>query len=309
MTSLVDLITPTNLQEEYDKFFASSTYSPIFHYIWQDQEIEPEFSVKLKYPLWEAIRHQDHPAIVESAGKLFEVEISEEVLDRAVVITKQEGKQSSGSAIALKELFDLAFREFDLDYKAKIVDGHGFYMRPRHEKKELLISQHIQFEYFSMEAEVKHEMAHIIRYVNGKQNKIKRSERFLPTEEGLATWCQDHTNDDLSQVQHAMEYVGSAVGIGSGFRDIYECFCAMGMSKELAWKRASRHKFGFIDTSLPGDILKPAMYFANAQKIEELTQDEKVRLFMGKINLDELPSYPAYVGRWSAQKIVNYFSL
>lgn len=309
MTNLIDLITPTNLQVEHDKFFATDTYSPIFHYIWQDQEINPDFTVKLKYPLWEAIKIHDHPAIVEAASKLFEVEIREDVLDRAVEITKQEGKLSTGTATELKQLFDQAFTEFGLDYTAKIVPQAGFNMRPRHETKELLISEHIQFEYFSMEAEVKHEMVHIIRYLNGKHNGIKRSERFLPTEEGLATWCHDHANNDMSQVQHAMEYVGSAVGIGSSLREIYECFCAMGMSKELSWKRASRHKFGFVDTSLPGDILKPAMYFANAEKVDRLSRDERLRLFVGKIYLDELSQYPNYKGVWPAKKLEKYFSL
>jgi hypothetical protein len=309
MTSLVDLITPINLGEEHDKFFASSTYSPIFHYIWQEQEIQPEFSVQLKYPLWEAIKLQDHTAIVEASSKLFEVQISEDVLDRAVAITKQEGQDSKGSAEEIKLLFDQAFKEFNLDYKAKIVERAGFNIRPSHTTKELLISEHIEFGYFSMEAEVKHEMVHIIRQVNGKHNGISPSQRFLPTEEGLATWCQDHANDDLSQVQHAMEYVGSAVGIGSGLREIYDCFCAMGMSKELAWKRAVRHKFGFVDTSLPGDILKPAMYFANAKKVDKLNQEERLRLFVGKINLEEMANHQLYIGQWSHNKIINYFNL
>jgi hypothetical protein len=309
MTSLVDLITPTNLREEHDKFFASSTYSPIFHYIWQDQSIEPEFSIKLKYPLWDAIKQQDHPTIIEAASKLFEVEIQEDVLDRAVAITKQDGQASSGSATDLKLLFDQAFKEFDLDYEAKIVERSGFNIRPSHATKELLISEYIEFGYFSMDAEVKHEMVHVIRQVNGKHNGITPSQRFLPTEEGLATWCQDHTNNDLSQVQHAMEYVGSAVGIGSGLREIYDCFCAMGMSKELAWKRAARHKFGFVDTSIPGDILKPAMYFANAEKVDKLSQDEKLRLFIGKINMDEFQVHQAYQGVWNSDKIKNYFNI
>ena len=82
-----------------------------------------------------------------------------------------------------------------------------------------------------------------------------------------------------------------------------------GMSKELAWKRASRHKFGFVDTGKSGDILKPAMYFANEEKIDKLTTEEKLRLFVGKISLDELKDHPQYVGKWGEETLTGYFNL
>ncbi len=85
--------------------------------------------------------------------------------------------------------------------------------------------------------------------------------------------------------------------------------CELGMSKDLAWKRSSRHKFGFVDTSQPGDILKPAMYYANEIKVAKLTTDEKLRLFVGKIALSELSGYPTYTGIWSAEKIIAYFKI
>ena len=81
------------------------------------------------------------------------------------------------------------------------------------------------------------------------------------------------------------------------------------MSAELSWKRASRHKFGFVDTSLAGDILKPAMYYANSAKIDNLTTNERLRLFVGKINLHQLNEYSEYIGRWPAQTLQDYFKL
>ncbi len=309
MTNLLDLITPTNLETERVKFLDSHTYNPTFHYTWQDEDVSPRFSIKAKYPLWEAIRTQNREEIVATASNLFGVRIEEDVLDRAVEITKGEGDRFEGSAKEIKAMFVSVFDSFNIDYQIQIVDIGGFNIRPDHKNRRLLISKDIHFEYFSMEGEVNHELVHVIRSLNGKHNKIKRRDNFLSTEEGLASWCQDHTNDDLSQVQHAMEYVGSAVGIGSSLRDIYDCFVAMGMSTDLAWKRASRHKFGFVDTEYPGDILKPAIYFANSQTIDALTSNERLRLFVGKINQQDLIEFPEYKGIWAREKIQAHFKL
>ena len=306
MTDLLSLITPTNLQIEKEKFLASSNYHPIFHYIWQDQVINPTFSIKLKFPLWEAVKTQNIQEIMFAAQNLFEVTINDKILIKANDDTKLKGKISVGSATKIAQLFEQAFTQFDLDYTVKISPETGFNLRPRHKDNQIVISKDIHFDYFSMEAEVHHELVHIIRYRNGKYNKIKRSQRFLPTEEGLAAWCQDNTNDDNGLAQHAMEYVASSVGLHGSLRDIFDCLCDLGMSKELAWKRACRHKFGFVDTKKPGDILKPAMYYQNEQKIAVLNADEKLRLFVGKISLDELKNYPSYSGIWPAEQLKDY---
>lgn len=310
MTNLLDLITPTNLDIERDKFFASNTYNPTFRYIWQDKSIVPNFSIKAKYPLWEAIRVQDHLAITSAASKFFEVNIEDNVLNRAQEHADIKGKGSTGSAEEYKRLMEEALSSFSLDdIRVVITDESGFNSRPNHKDQTLIVSKYIHFEYFSMEGGVHHEFVHILRYQNGKFNEIERSQHFLPTEEGLASWCQDNTNDDNGLAQHAMEYVASGVGQRGSLRDVYNCMRDYGMSPELAWKRACRHKFGFVDTSKPGDILKPAIYYANEEKIAKLSTDEKLRLFVGKIPLSELSNYPVYTGLWPVEKISNYFKL
>jgi len=309
MTDLLHLITPTNLEKEKEKFFASNNYHPVFHYVWQDQPYNPTFSVKLKYPLWEAIKKQNRHEIMETAQELFEVSIDETVLLRAKIDANTKGMMSIGTVSQIVNLFEDAITEFDLDYEVLVSDATGFNIRPRHNDKQIIISRDIHFDYFSMEAEVHHELVHVIRSVNGDYNNIRRSQSYLPTEEGLASWCQDNTNNDNGLAQHAMEYVASSVGLSGSLRDVYDCLCELGMSPELAWKRACRHKFGFVETKLAGDILKPAMYYLNETRIEKLSTYEKVRLFVGKISLNELSKYPAYTGMWDQQKIIQYFKL
>lgn len=310
MTNLLDLITPINLGEEKDKFFASSSYHPVFHYAWQDEPVEPTFSIQLKYPLWEAISVQDHAGIISAAQDLFEVKLTDSQHAQAQQLASVKGEKAAGSATEYVRLLRAGLDEFNLhDIQVVLTDAAGFNARPQHANKTITVSRHIHFDYFSMEGGIRHELVHTLRYRNGQYNQIKRSQRFLPTEEGLASWCQDHTNSDNGLAQHAMEYVASSVGLHGSLRNVYDCMCDFGMEPELAWKRAARHKFGFVDTSLPGDILKPAMYFDNEMKVDKLSTDEKLRLFVGKIHQDELLNYPTYTGLWSAEQIVAYFHL
>jgi len=310
MTSLLSLITPTNLAIEKVKFLASSTYNPTFHYVWEEDIAEPTFKNEAKYSLWRAIKSQDHQNIVSSAATFFSVSISDHDLQAAKAAAAVKGKISPGSAIEYVVLLQEGLNYFGLDDVQLIIsDESGFNARPNHYAKTIIISKHIHFDYFSMEGGVRHELVHTLRYRNGKHNHVVRSANYLPTEEGLASWCQDNTNDDNGLAQHAMEYVASSVGLKGSLRDMYNCMRDLGMSSELAWKRASRHKFGFVDTSKPGDILKPAMYYANETKVDKLTTQEKLRLFVGKIALSDLPQHPHYVGLWPENQIIKYFKL
>lgn len=310
MTSLISLITPTNLESERDNFFNSKTYNPTFKYSWQDELINPTFSNPFKQKLWEAIRVQDNSLITKRAAEFFEVTITESIISDATRVAKTKGKKSVGSSSEYAKLFTEALDEFGLsDIQVIVSPQSGFNARPNHKAKTIIISEHIHFDYFSMEGGVRHELVHVLRYRNGLHNIIKRSPRYLPTEEGLASWCQDNTNDDNGEAQHAIEYVASSVGINGSMRDIYSIMCELGMSADLAWKRASRHKFGFVDTSMPGDILKPAMYYANEIKVAKLSTEEKLRLFVGKIALSDLDNHPHYRGLWPAEQLIAFFKL
>jgi hypothetical protein len=309
MTNIISLITPHNILEEKEKFFASSNYNPTFQYRWQQEQVAPIFQSPLKQQLWKAISVQDHQEITRVAGKLFEVSLDDQIIKQASHDAVQKGKIAEGSANELAALFTQALQEFEIDYQVKIVNKPGFNVRPKHESRKILISEYVHFEYFSMEAEVHHEMVHIIRSENGRFNAISRNLNYLPTEEGLASWCQDHTNDDNSFAQHAMEYVATSIAVEGSLRDVYNCFRELGASPELAWKRASRHKFGFVETKKSGDIMKPAMYYYNEQKIANLSKEARLRLFVGKISLNEIPNHPQYVGHWSQKKIESYFHL
>ena len=83
----------------------------------------------------------------------------------------------------MKRLTFLVYRSIGL----RLVDEAGFNFRPVFNKKRVLMSRYADFQFFDVAGEVRHELVHIIRYENGRYNKIKRSKSYLPTEEGLAS--------------------------------------------------------------------------------------------------------------------------
>src|SRR5690606_3781026 len=122
-----------------------------------------------------------------------------------------------------------------------------------------------------------------------------------------ASYFQDFggSGENYSLFQHAAEYVVTEIMLGASLRDGYEFLRELGFNEQLAWTRAGRHKFGFIDTSDLGDILKPAMYFTHEQTVRNLSSADRQKLLVGKINVAELLSIPEYKGRWTLETLTD----
>jgi hypothetical protein len=311
--SLLKIITPLNLADEEERFFASASYQPKFLYSWEPAQIRDGIKrLSIYEKLVHAIINQDTAAITKEAEIFFVDEWNDSLLNEAQEVLKQPLKVVSTPS--LKELVlcqEEALAKLQIDYDVVVSDQHGFVARPEHKNKRLVISKYATYHFFSMESSVRHDGVHIIRYLNGKHNQIKRSANYLPTEEGLASYMQDYggSEPNNSLYQHAAEYVVTDVCRKGSLRDGVEYLISIGFPEKLAWQRAVRHKFGFVDTSRPGDIMKPAMYFANSQKIKALSDDEKMRLMVGKISIEELPAYPEYRGRFSQEELTEFFNL
>lgn len=309
--SLLKIITPINLAEEEEKFFRSSSYHPTFKYNWDLPEISEWLVKKPKYEaLISAMINQDTEKITHNAEVMFESPWDESVYHQAV--TTLEIKATDIAKPTLDELVKAQekwLHSFGIDYSVKVVDVHGFVARPIHKLKELQISRYVEFYFFSLESSIRHDAVHLIRYLNGLYNQIPRSTGYLPTEEGLATYMQDFggLEPNNSAFQHAAEYTVTKVCRHGPLREAVDYLNSIGFPKKLAWQRAVRHKFGFVDSSKPGDIMKPAMYFAHSLKVKSLSPDEQLRLLVGKISLDDLSQHHHYLGRWSKEKLTELF--
>jgi len=313
MRTILDIITPINIAEEREKFFQSSTYNPVFRYKWTSKEIQEFANKHAKYrKLALAIEKQNSDSIIKEAQAVFETQIEKDYLVIAQNIISSNPDLPNESILTKKVIieFQRVLHYFDLSYSFTVVPHAGFNCRPIHEKKVIQVNEAIDFHFFSLDGLIKHEMTHILRYVNGKHNKISRSSNYLPTEEGLASFMQDTYGEygDASLFQHAAEYTATEIGLKSSLRQMIEYFCDIGFTKELAWQRAIRHKFGFVDTSQPGDIMKPSMYFYTEQKLKELSKKDLLKLFVGKISLNEINKFQEYSGSIPQEKLLAFFA-
>lgn len=314
MRTILDIITPINIAEEREKFFNSSIYNPIFRYEWTSKDIQEFADNHIKYKrLAHAIERQETESIVKEAKAVFETQIEENCLLIARNIISSPPEMPNNKTISTKNViteFQNVLNYFNLSYSFTVLPHAGFNFRPVYAKKEILINEHIDFHLLSLDGSIKHEMSHIIRYINGIHNKISLSSFYLPTEEGLACFMQDAYGQygEASLFQHAAEYTVTEIGLKSSLRKMIEYLCEIGFTKELAWQRAIRHKFGFVDTAKPGDIMKPSMYFYAEQKIKELPIEDLFKLFVGKISLQEIDKIQEYNGFIPKEELISYFS-
>lgn len=309
--NILSIVTPTNLAQEEAKFFASAHYQPQFTYTWDEEAISEWLKQAPQYQkLVIAVLKQDTQAITREAMERFSIPWSDELLQAAKYILQQPLR-----TVAQPTISDLvisqqkALRKLGIDYEVVLSDQRGFVARPDHQNRRLVISKYATYHFFSMESSVRHDGVHVIRFLNGQYNDIPRSFQYLATEEGLASYMQDYggTEANNSLYQHAAEYAVTEVCRKGSLREAIEYLQTLGFPKTLAWQRAVRHKFGIVDTACPGDFMKPAMYFAYQQKIKSLSDNERIRLFVGKISLNDLPRFPEYRGRWSAAELQEFF--
>lgn len=311
--TIISFLNPTNLASEKERFFASDTYNPQLTYNWNSAEIEVWLAKEPEYSgLARAIQTQKADDIHKEAGKAFSTKMDEPLLLSAQYITSIIPKTFTTLPVeAVASAFSDAFAYFKLPYRVEISEEHGFNFRPMHEERKIVLSRHLNMQFFSLDGEIKHEVLHIIRFMNTEANTIPFSSRYLPTEEGLATYFQDYVGQDgeSSLFQHASEYAVTPICMQGSLREAVEYLESIGFEKELAWQRAIRHKFGFQDSSKPGDNMKPSMYFYWQQKIKALSNQEKLRLLVGKIRLDELENFTSYRGFISEEKIKAFYNL
>lgn len=305
-----DLIIPTNEHEERQKFFASDDYNPQFHYKWQ--EISPELrylpSSKQRISLFTAVYSQNQQAIVAAAQTLFTTIIESDKIKQAKQIASNRPEPrfdiSSNTVIPLiKE----QFAKFGIDYQIKLVDTHSYNFRPHHQTREFLVSKHLQLEFLGLEGQLKHELTHIIRHKNTEFNQIQKSANYLPTEEGLASYVSDFLcNETGALYQHAVQYLATELSLRASFREVYNFYLDHGFSQSLAWQRTLKNKQGFCDTSKPGDFMKLAMYFYHELEVQKLSLEQIIRLFVGKISIQDLAQYPQYRG-WLGEALLQTF--
>ncbi len=312
MPSLVKTITPVNIVEEKEKFFRAwkrnEAYNPQFEYEWDDVK---NFSTDEKQKLFETIKLQNHENIVKNSQEFFSTKLSAKNINLAKDLIKNvPAKMDTPADEEVVRVFENAFKIFRLEYHLEVSSKRGFNFRPSYRNKKIVYSKYATLDFYSLDSEVKHELAHVIRYENSKYNQIDQDKDYLPLEEGIASYATYQGDDGYTaKFQHAAEYLATEVALKGSFQDVINFFINVGFTVNLAWQRAIRHKFGFKDTSKPGDIMKPAMYFQWGERVTGLSVKDRLRLFMGRIGLSSLDGISLYRGRFEAEMLIDFFKL
>lgn len=143
------LITPTNIAEEKEKFFAHPDYSPQFEYAWDDNLIakcraaDPRLGA-----LADALVTQQKELIEPAAQRYLDVEYRPEDLALARKLVREVPVESNGTADELAAVMVAKLREFEIDYKVEIIDKHGFQCRPVHETRTLRLSKYLHLQFY-----------------------------------------------------------------------------------------------------------------------------------------------------------------
>lgn len=312
MSSYLKIITPINLAEEKERFFASKDYSPQLEYNWDEQTLEDFLNDTPKgAELVGTLLSQDGEAIAAEAAKFFDVEFRPEDVALAESLIRQVPASQNGTAEEYAELMRRKLADLDIDYAVKVVDEHGFQGRPNHKKRILKLSKYLHLQFLTLDGITDHELVHIIRYINGEYNEIPVSDDYLPTEEGLACLVQDEflVRPTPSSFQHALEYLAAHLSRTAGFREVYDFLVSHGCDAENAWLRGIRQKFGMRDTAQAGGLMKSGMYFYHENLLKNLSKDELLRLFVGKISLSEIDRYPIYTGEIAEGRMREFLGM
>lgn len=308
----LSIITPTNLAQEKERFFTEPNYEPQLEYDWSDERIQ---TICAKRPSFAELAHalptQDANVIERAAMEFFDVQFLPEHIELAKNIVAQGTPDTTTTPDELAAAFERAIEVLDIGYTVEIVDKHGFRARPKHRAKKVTVSKHTATQFMSAECIAVHEMIHCIRAVNGEYNGIKKASNYLPTEEGLACVLQDYysANGGGALYQHALEYMAAYKSRTASFTEVHDFLVEHGCSKEMAWDRGIRQKFGMKDTGKPGSLCKSGMYFYHMHLLKALPLDSLFRLLVGKISADNLEQYPKYTGVIPLKKIQELLAL
>lgn len=162
--------------------------------------------------------------------------------------------------------------------------------------KVVEISINKQFNESKIKSLIVHEIdTHILRYVNGCQQKYKIFQygfpNYLQTEEGLAILSEDKSN--LLSNQDMMEYccrvIGAYYADKTNFYDLFKKIHEYINQIDLSYTIATRIKRGLIDTSLYGGYTKDQVYLKGYFKLKKLDNLTIKKLYCGKIGIKDIP--------------------
>lgn len=273
--SILQRVTPLNLQEEQDRFFESSSYNPHFQYA---TTLEPEelHQWGLPNPALATFVLDHLNLLPEAKSEAAETFLTKHEITTAIT--------ELSSALNLEKTFQVVFSE-DLISKCRI-DGLTIYF-----KEPILYYRH------ELDGVLNHEIqTHHLRKINNRTQPWANTSRpdyvFRSTEEGLAALHTYYGSQEPSMHGTMTAYVGVYLAHRTSFREAYQELRNLGLDEQRAWRLTVRGKRGVTDTSQPtGGLTKDISYLEGAIAVWRWLMNNKNDphdLYLGRVGLEEL---------------------
>lgn len=281
--SLIQKLTPTNLNEEKQKFFkANFKYEPQFTYL---EPIDPKLLAKYGKP-------------TEPLSKL-----AEKILNQAFKNhTYQELVEMEGEVISSSQTYNLIqkfLKMHQLENRFQIIADPNISSRATATSNSIKLQPNTKFRKEGILSMLYHEIGtHVLRRINyekqpwyKKKKQYGLTHNYLKTEEGLAVIHGHLPRTNKLMWRSALKYLGVAKAYQLSFSQLFAWISQYRHRPEANWRFCVRLKRGLTDTSQPGGFTKDLVYFAGFVKVWHWLSEHNFMiddLYYGKLALEDV---------------------
>jgi len=279
--SLIKKITPINLLEEKEKFFADESYNPQFKYA---EEFDEEILYKHGHP------QNKYLELAQTILEKVHYRYDETDLD------KLRGDLVNQSEVTKKTTDFLKIHQ--LEKRFKITWSNSFVSRAAITVDTIKLKLPADFRQLDLLSMLYHEIGtHALRRINYEQQpwykKKKKYEfkNYLKTEEGLAGLHSLLPLNFQYAYYPALNYVSVAYAQKHSFSKTWNFLKKYINNPERRWERTLRRKRGLKDTSRPGGFTKDLVYFEGMIEVWNYLNKNNfdlTKLYFGKMSWEDV---------------------
>ena len=274
MFKLADL-TPTNLQEEKEKFFASNfKYNPQFKY---RKHIPQSYLLEFGKP---KLKYLFLAKKIQRIAKKNKINSKNNPINQELLVKKIKSY--------LKD-YQLE-NDYQIDFSKDFVSRISVNFKEKSIKVRLPIVLQVE----DLEGILNHELGtHALRQLNYEQQKwYKKKKRYglhnhTVTEEGLAVINEKVAAKNLLLDRSAFNYLGVYYAMRHSFVQTFQFFLKKGETRERAWNVTFKKKRGLKNTSLHLAFTKDLVYFQGAIEVLKYLRKnnyDPTALYWGKLD-------------------------
>ncbi len=279
--SLIQKITPINLLEEKEKFFADENYNPQFKYA---QEFDQEILYKHGQP------QNKYLELAKTILEKIYYQYNEPELDQLKGNLVNQNKVTKKTTDFLKI--------HHLEKRFKIIWSNSFVSRATITTDTIKLKLPVDFREKDLLSMLYHEIGtHALRRINYerqpwfKKKKKYEFKNYLKTEEGLAGLHSLLPLNFQGAYYPALNYVSVAYAQKHSFSQTWKFFKKYIDHPERRWGRTLRRKRGLKDTSQPGGFTKDLVYLEGMIEVWNYLNKNNfdiTQLYFGKMSWENI---------------------